>query len=111
MAPLSAYSVSQRSVASSSSQCLVAPAASTARGTFRSNSRRTRHAGDVRPLGAAAVEVHPLHADVAAYYADYASTSPVLTQSQPYQQQQGERLIYPKCIYNQFESCRSEHAA
>jgi hypothetical protein len=106
MAPCSAYSVSQRSAASSSMQCLVAPAASTGRGTFRSNSWRTRHAERLRPSAAAAVEVHPLHADVAAYYADYAGTSSVLTQSQPSQQQHGERSIYPNACINCLKATR-----
>jgi hypothetical protein len=57
------------------------------------------------------VELHPLHADVAAYYADYAGASPVLTQMQATQQQHGERSIYPKHTKNQIGSCLGWHAA
>ncbi|KAF6260793.1 hypothetical protein COO60DRAFT_847812 [Scenedesmus sp. NREL 46B-D3] len=88
MIPRSAYTVNQRAAASSSTQCLVAPAASTGRVlSSRPDSKQTRHTDCVRPKGAAAVELHPLHADVAAYYADYAGTSPVLTKLQAPQQQ------------------------
>jgi hypothetical protein len=53
------------------------------------------HFDSLRAAGAAAVELHPLHADVAAYYADYAGTSPVLAQLQATQQQHGERSMHP----------------